>query len=91
MSKSIRSTIAMILTLVLVIGLIPAFPVSAAADTSPMGEVLDSYKSNSSTFTLTDTGRVFVVAETEPAGDLLQTVQLIHRQFTADGYKLEFV
>ena len=91
MSKSIRSTIAMILTLVLVIGLIPAFPVSAAADTSPMGEVLDSYNSNSSTFTLTDTGRVFVVAETEPAGDLLQTVQLIHRQFTADGYKLELV
>ena len=91
MSKRVRSTAAMILMLILVIGLIPAFPVSAAADTSPMGEVVDSYTANSSTFTLTDASRVFVVADTEPTGELLQTVQLIHRQYVADGYDIQLV
>ena len=85
MSKRIRSAIAMILTLVIVIGLVPAVPVSAAADTSAVGQVVDSFTANSSTFTLSTASRLFVVGDSAPAGELLQTLQLVQRQFAADS------
>ena len=85
MSKRIKSTIALALLLAIVVGLIPPIPVSAASDTSAVGEIVDSYTANNSTFTLSENSRLFVVADTEPTGELLQTVQLIQRQFAADG------
>ena len=75
----------MILTLVMVMGLIPPVSVSAAADTSAVGAVVDSYTANSSTFTLTAASRLFVVGAGVPSGSLLQTVQLAQRQFAADA------
>lgn len=69
-----------------------AIPASAAAaDTSGLGKLLDSYESNNDTFTLTDSSRFFIASNTEPSGDLLQTVQLAQRQFAADGYDLDLV
>ena len=59
-------------------------PVSAAAtDASDYGKLLDSYTSNSSTFTLTTSSRLFVVSASEPTGDLLQTVQLVNSQLAS--------
>ena len=69
----------------MVISLLPALPVSAAANTAGAGGIVDSFTANSEVFTLTSDSRIFVVSATEPAGELLQTVQLLQRQFTADG------
>ncbi|MBQ2384560.1 MAG: family 20 glycosylhydrolase, partial [Oscillospiraceae bacterium] len=79
-----KSTVAWVLLVVMVIGLLPAVPVFAVADTSAVGEVVDRYVKNDKTFTLSDISRIFVIADTEPSGELLQTVQLIGRQFHAD-------
>ena len=85
MKKRMRSVTAVFLLLALVASLIPPLPVSAASNTSAVGELVDSYAANSQTFSLSESSRIFVVADTEPAGDLLQTVQLIQRQFAADS------
>ena len=84
MRNYMKSTVAWVLLVVMVIGLLPAVPVFAVADTSAVGEVVDRYVKNDKTFTLSDISRIFVIADTEPSGELLQTVQLIGRQFHAD-------
>ena len=42
-------------------------------------------------FTLTDESRIFVVSHMEPGAVLLQTAQLLQRQFAADGMELSLV
>lgn len=76
--------LAVILLFTMVAGLMPAIQISAASDTSAVGEAMDSFAANGMTFTITEDSRIFVIADTEPTGDLLQTVQLIQRQFAAD-------
>lgn len=77
--------IALALVLVLVLsGMLFAVP-SRAADTSSLGQLIDSFESNESTFTLISTSRFFINTTTEPADDLVQTVQLAQRQFAADA------
>ncbi len=71
--------------LAMVVSWMPALPVSAASNTTPVGEMVDSFTANSQTFTLNADSRFFVVSATEPTGELLQTVQLIQRQFAADS------
>lgn len=58
----------------------------AADSVSTYGALLDSYTAGTGTFELTENSRMFVVSDTEPTGDLLQTVQLVNRQFAAKGY-----
>ena len=55
---------------------------SRAADTSDLGRVIDSFNSNSSTFTLSEDSRFYLTYK--PTGDLLQTIQLSQRQFAED-------
>ena len=71
----------------MLVGLLPpiSVPVAAAASTSAVGELVDSYKTNGATFTLGEGSRIFVPSDTEPEGEFLQTVQLIQRQLAADG------
>ena len=45
----------------------------------------DSYVPNDDVFILAKDSRLFVASEVEPTGMLLQTVQLLQRQFAADG------
>lgn len=68
-----------------------AVPAAAAADTGSLGALLDSYASNAQTFTLSDSSRIYVAGETDPAGELLQTVQLLRKQFAADGYEMDII
>ena len=42
-------------------------------------------------FTLTDESRIFVVSQMEPGAVLLQTAQLLQRQFAADGRSMRLV
>ncbi len=42
-------------------------------------------------FTLTDSSRIYVIAQMEPGGLLLQTAQLLQRQFAADGMEMPLV
>lgn len=45
----------------------------------------DFWNVSADTFVLTGQSRLFVIADAEPDGNLLQTVQLLQRQFAADG------
>ena len=81
-SISIRS-IALLMALVLVIGIVFVVPSQAAADTGNVGKLVDYFQSNNSTFTLNANSRFFLASE--PTGDLLQTIQLAQRQFAEDG------
>ena len=83
MKKRFRRFFAAVLAFAIVVTI--AANVSAAADTSSLGSLLDSYKTQNGTFTLDDNSRFYIVSETEPTGSLLQTVQLVQRQFAADG------
>ena len=86
MNKKFKNMIALVLVAVLVAGWLPPVSTQAAgADTSPVGELVDHYASGSGTFALTEQSRILVVSDREPTGDILQTAQLIARQFAADG------
>jgi hypothetical protein len=56
---------------------------SQAADTANLGKIVDYFQANSNTLTLNANSRFFL--ESEPTGELLQTLQLAQRQFAADG------
>lgn len=77
-----RKGIALTLALVLAVGTFFMLP-TKAADTSALGALVDSFAANNSTFTLSEKSRLFLTAE--PTGELLQTVQLVQRQFAADS------
>lgn len=82
MNRLRKKWIALFLVITLFAGMV--MPVSAAAsDAENYGKLLDSYTKNSSTFTVSDNSRLFVVGNSAPTGELLQTVQLISREFAA--------
>lgn len=83
MKKRFRRFFAAVLAFAIVVTI--AANVSAAADTSRLGSLADSYKKQDGTFTLGSSSRFYIVSDTEPTGSLLQTVQLVQRQFAADG------
>ena len=75
------SAFAVVLAVLIMVNLmVPVF----AVDTSSLGSLLDSYRTQNGTFTLNDSSRFYIVSDTEPSGSLLQTVQLVQRQFAAD-------
>ena len=76
------SAFAVVLAVLIMVNLmVPVF----AVDTSSLGSLLDSFDAKSGTsFTLRDSSRFYIVSDTEPSGSLLQTVQLVQRQFAAD-------
>ena len=51
-----------------------------------LGKLADEYTPGTGTFTLSESSRLFVVAESEPTGELLQTVQLAQQQLAKDKY-----
>lgn len=66
---------------------IPAFAASSntKASNAALGSLLDTYTSNEENeFTVSENSRFYVIADSKPTGELLQTVQLIQRQFAAD-------
>lgn len=82
MKKRVMSAFAVVLAVLIMVNLmVPVF----AVDTSSLGSLLDSYQTQNGTFTLNDSSRFYIVSDTEPAGSLLQTVQLVQRQFAADS------
>ena len=89
MKKRFRRFFAAVLAFAIVVTI--AANVSAAADTSSLGSLLDSYKTQKGTFTLGSSSRFYIVSDTEPSGSLLQTVQLVQRQFAADKRPSETV
>ncbi|MBQ8621895.1 MAG: family 20 glycosylhydrolase [Oscillospiraceae bacterium] len=91
MKKNSKILIALLLVVVLTVTAFSPIFASAASDTSSVGKLVDSFESNNSTFTLSASSRLFVASESAPTGDLLQTVQLVQRQFAADGYNLDIV
>lgn len=78
-----KRSIAVVLALVLLVGIVFMVPTQAASDTANVGKLVDYFQANSSIFTLNANSRFFLA--TEPTGELLQTVQLAQRQFAADG------
>lgn len=83
MKKRITRFFSIILALMIVLNhAVYAF----AVETSDLGRLLDSYDTDTQrgTFTLRNSSRFYIVSDTEPTGSLLQTVQLVQRQFAAD-------
>lgn len=95
MNRYIKKIVALFAAVVLALGSsATAFADTTAASAYSVGALLDSYtaSTNGETFTLTKTSRIFVVSDEKPSGDYLQTVQLIHRQFSAmSDFTLELV
>ncbi len=64
-------------------------------DTSAMGALYDTFTAyNDRNFALTENSRLYLVTDTEdtpPANDVIETAQLVQRQFAAKGYELEIV
>lgn len=84
MKKITRRLLAFLITVVMAVNC--AIGVMATeTDVSQLGKLADTYATQSGSYTLNATSRFFIVSDTEPTGDLLQTVQLVQRQFAADG------
>ena len=74
---------ALALALILVVSAV-VFAPSRAADTSSLGQLVDSFTSNSSSFTLSSGSRLYIVATAAPATNLVEAVQVAQQQFAAE-------
>lgn len=83
--RTMKRAIGLVLVMALLPGLVLQVRAAEAVDPSGLGTLVDDYTVNSQSFTLSEDSRFFVVADREPDGALLQTVQLLQRQFAADG------
>lgn len=86
MNKYVKKIVALFSAAVLTFGTASATFAETSATSvsvSEVGALLDSYSvtSGTGTFTLTKDSRVFVVSDTEPKDEYLQTASLIQRQF----------
>ena len=85
-TRSVIKTIALSLALVMLASTLLLIP-AEADELDNLGKLLDSFTAQSGyTFKLDSSSRFFIVSDTEPAADVLQTVQLSRKQFIADGY-----
>lgn len=91
MSMRIIRIVAILLMFTLTLGVFTPICVSVTASATNRGMLMDMWSLNEYTFTLTDESRLFLIAATEPKGELLQLVQLLQRQFAADGYPMSLV
>lgn len=83
--KKITKRLMALLLIIATLGCF-AVPVAAAGtSTAAAGVLLDSFTANGETFTLSEGSRIFVVKDSAPSGKLLETVQLVQRQFAAAG------
>ncbi len=72
----------------------PEEEVIVGSDTSSMGVLYDTFTANTSDFAIKDTSKIYIVTGSEsnaPAQDVLDTAQLVQRQFAADGYDMDVV
>ncbi len=87
-----KKRIYRILAFALIFAMLGAYAVPAkAADAGSIGSLLDAYAAGDGAFVLSNSSRFYVAADSEPSGSLLQTVQLVQRQFALDGHKMEIV
>ena len=85
MNTSMKKITVFLLIISLFCGILPSVDVFASVQTDVTGMLTDTWNPNDDTFTLSGESRLFVIADLEPEGDLLQTVQLLQRQFAAAG------
>lgn len=85
MKQKMKIGITAVLLLAMVAALFPAASASGT-DTSQLGKLVDTFAADAGlSFELKEGSRIFVLGEEAPSGALLQTVQLVQRQFAADG------
>ena len=83
MKKIMRRLIAIIMLVVMTFNCDMGV-IAAESDVTNLGKLADSYEKQDGSFSLVATSRFFVVSNSEPTGELLQTVQLVQQQFAAD-------
>ncbi len=89
MNKNAKKIIAFLAAAAMTVSSFTATVSAAGVSTADVGALADTFTPNTGvSFQLTENSRIFVVADSTPTGDLLQTVQLIQRQIAADN-KLE--
>ncbi len=84
MNKKIRNIIALMLAVITIFTVSSPAVSAASVKVADVGALWDSFTAGSGTFTVTSSSRVFVVADSEPSGVLLQTAELLQRQLQAD-------
>lgn len=82
MNKGVKRIASLFLAVVMLVSTMVV--TTSAASVANVGALLDSYTAGSGTFTVTTSSRIYVVSDTEPTGDLLQTAQLIQREMRAE-------
>lgn len=80
--KISRRGIALMLALIVVAGFLFMIPSQAAEDTSALGQIVDYFSANGSTFTLNSKSRFFLASK--PSDEVKNVVQLAQQQFAAD-------
>lgn len=91
MRKKLIRLISITLIGLLIVGFRAPVASAAGESTSNLGALCDSFVPNDSVFALTNSGRLYIVADSEPTGELLQTAQLIQQQLAAEGYEMAIV
>ncbi|MBE6614732.1 MAG: hypothetical protein E7631_05425 [Ruminococcaceae bacterium] len=84
MNKYVKKIASLFLTVSVLLSSLALGVAADSDEVSTLGKLLDSYETQSGTFTFSKESRIFVVGDAEPEGNLLQTAQLIQRQFAAD-------
>lgn len=85
MNAKIKRCISLLMLFALLCDAFLPFSAMAHSEKVTLGNLADRFSFNGAVYTLADTGRIFVLTATEPTGTVLNTVQLIQRQFAADG------
>lgn len=82
MKSILKKAIALTLAAVLALSLVPLNAQAVSANRN-LPYLTDSYTDGEGSFTLTKDARLFIISDSEPKGELLQTAQLINSAFAA--------
>ena len=85
MKKYLKRVAAALLLLAVCTSLIPLKADAQITENDTLKLLTDSYQSGRGSFTLADTARMLVIADTAPTDELLQTAELINSEFAAAG------
>ncbi len=91
MCKPFARLISILLICFLFAGACTPSAAAAGESTASLGQLCDSFVPNDQVFTLTGSARIYLISDSAPTGELLQTIQLIQQQFAADDLTMELV
>ena len=86
MNKQMKRMLSLVMAMILTTGALGIHAQAAGTAAPVVNSLLDSCEANNQIYTMNDQSRIFVVCDTEPAGELLQTAQLIGQELAAGSW-----